>query len=134
MYTSGICEIFTCIVHKKPGWRRIVSRGISSPSNSISLEKKVSSSVTQDIWSDYRERRKNGRIDDKLIRPMLNSRGSVSYQRYIVKLSRYKVDDPLAPRPSTWKLATIAPNAHPRENAEFTVRLMGDSTPSNHTD
>jgi len=57
-----------------------------------------------------------------------------AYQREIVKLSRYKVEDPLVPSPSTWKLATIAPNAHPRENAEFTVRLIGDSTPSNHTE
>lgn len=56
------------------------------------------------------------------------------YQRYMVKLSRYRVEDPLVPMPSTWKLATNAPSAHPREKSEFTVWLMGVSTPSNHTE
>src|SRR5580704_2083318 len=56
------------------------------------------------------------------------------YQREMVRLSRYRVADPFEPRPSTWKLETNVPAAQPSVKSEFTVALMGDSTPSNHTD
>lgn len=56
------------------------------------------------------------------------------YQREMVRLSTYKLDDPFAPNPSTWKLVTRAALPQPRVSAPFTVWLIGPSRPSNHTE
>lgn len=59
--------------------------------------------------------------------------GEPDHHRYIVRLSRYTVDDPLGPRPSTCRLVSSV-EPHPSANADGTVASMSCSTSSSHTD
>ncbi len=54
------------------------------------------------------------------------------HQRLRVRSSRYTVDDPLVPRPSTWKLI-VREEPHPMSRAPNTVAFRVFSTPSRVT-